>query len=292
MKCPTTFEEIMDLFNSKIAESENLDYKQELGSSARANTEIAKDVSSFANTEGGVILYGIEEKDGIPTRIVWIRARKVKERIEDIVGHHIQPNLESFHIERIANPKDDEEAVFSVCILRSSHTIHMVNNTYYKRHKFKSAPMGHREIMEAISRRGIRDSLLLEIRSNLELAERTSKVISEAQEYRQRDPGRGPLPIFTPFKEDAWKAMISSGLIHTSGINIQKAMEAYSIISDLNHLIDCQKYGHRLIITTLVKENDIQRNVEYGSRILVLMKEKIPILVTLLQNLIPSQEEQ
>ena len=75
-------EYIQLLIDNKIKESINLDYKTELG---KINDEIAKDISAFANTSGGRIIYGIEEIKNLPTSINWIGSKNVRERIENII---------------------------------------------------------------------------------------------------------------------------------------------------------------------------------------------------------------
>ena len=94
-------EDIRSLMCNKIGESLNLDYKKELGS----NEEIAKDISAFANTLGGKIIYGVNEEGGIPVSMVWIDKEGVKERIENVILSRIQPELKGYDIYSIENPK-------------------------------------------------------------------------------------------------------------------------------------------------------------------------------------------
>jgi predicted HTH transcriptional regulator len=82
---PINFQEINQdyiesLIESGIEESLHLDYKESLGS----NAEIAKDISSFANSDGGNIIYGIIEEKNKPIGIKLIKGRDVRERIDQI----------------------------------------------------------------------------------------------------------------------------------------------------------------------------------------------------------------
>ena len=64
-----TLTDIQSLIQNRIEEGNTLEYKQELGSD---NNEIAKDVSAFANTQGGTVIYGVQSQDRSPTRINWL----------------------------------------------------------------------------------------------------------------------------------------------------------------------------------------------------------------------------
>ena len=54
------------LMDGKPPESRFLDYKESLPSD---EVELLKDVSAFANTQGGAIVYGIREDNTVPTEI-------------------------------------------------------------------------------------------------------------------------------------------------------------------------------------------------------------------------------
>ena len=69
------------LISNRIEENDQLDYKIEVTDN---NAEIAKEISSFANTNGGNIFYGIEEEKNKPIRIVPIRIVGLRERLDQI----------------------------------------------------------------------------------------------------------------------------------------------------------------------------------------------------------------
>jgi predicted HTH transcriptional regulator len=62
--------DILLLIKEKVQESLTLDYKKSdaLGKADRKKIELSKDVSAFANSAGGVILYGMEEDQHYPTK--------------------------------------------------------------------------------------------------------------------------------------------------------------------------------------------------------------------------------
>ena len=63
MKMPWEWDEddILSMIKDEVQESINLDYKacDSLGKSDGRKREISKDVSAFANSAGGTIIYGI-----------------------------------------------------------------------------------------------------------------------------------------------------------------------------------------------------------------------------------------
>ena len=69
------------LIENGIEENLHLDYKEQLGS----NAEIAKDLSSFANNDGGNIIYGMKEVDNKPIEITPQNYQNLREKIDKII---------------------------------------------------------------------------------------------------------------------------------------------------------------------------------------------------------------
>ena len=139
-------QDIENLIENQIKESLTLEYKE-----ARKNVnEIMKTISAFANTKGGVVIFGLKEKKGIPTSISWVNNRGTKEQIENIILSNIQPKLDGYDIRQIDNPENDDQSVFLITVQESIGTLHMANNIYYTRRKFKSEPMEDIEVKKTI----------------------------------------------------------------------------------------------------------------------------------------------
>lgn len=86
-------------------ETSNLEFKR---SDALENTEankreLAKDVSAMANAAGGVIVYGIEEKDNLADRLDHGTAQ-TKEWIDQVLTSNIEPKIPNVTVQRIALP--------------------------------------------------------------------------------------------------------------------------------------------------------------------------------------------
>ncbi len=90
-------EDIQSLIDNAVCESRSLDYKQELHIDTDGDKkEFLADVSSFANSVGGDIIFGVEEDniDKISTNICGIPYEnddKLIRRIEDLIRQSIQP---------------------------------------------------------------------------------------------------------------------------------------------------------------------------------------------------------
>ncbi|MDR1115242.1 MAG: ATP-binding protein [Tannerella sp.] len=93
--------DIQELITNSVAENKTLEYKQELKiatvpPSDGEKKEFLADVSAFANTEGGDIIYGISEKDSIPKDIIGIEIIKTDEllrKIDNLIRDGLQPRI-------------------------------------------------------------------------------------------------------------------------------------------------------------------------------------------------------
>jgi hypothetical protein len=69
-----TESDLLGLITNGIAESRTLDYKRSLpGNSDADKKEFLADVSSFANTAGGDLVFGIDEDEGLPTQVAGVQ---------------------------------------------------------------------------------------------------------------------------------------------------------------------------------------------------------------------------
>ncbi len=267
-------ESINNLINEKIKESLNLDYKRELD---ERNNEIAKDISAFANASGGKIIYGISEKDGLPSSINWIESKGVKEKIEDVILTHIQPELKGYEIYSIENPDNHSQAIFIVEIPESSDAPHMANYRYYIRRNFKSEYMEDSEVKNAIFRKGLRKALENEINQNIDLANKSHKFIYE---YTEEYGGNDQILII-PFHIEAWKAFVNSGMLFILKDRANVLVEAYNIIHEINFLIDTLRYGNYGNNGIRIATIDYPR----GEKIYLIIREKINKLKPILQKI-------
>mgnify|MGYP001577763024 CR=1 FL=1 len=126
-----TYSDITNLWEHGQNETLNLEFKKEISSDSK---EIAKDVSSFANAEGGVIIYGIEENKGKAIKSNGIKICQNSERIQQIISSSTSPSV-PIDIMSISETKTSEMEFIIVKIPKSPFMIHQVTTTskYYIR---------------------------------------------------------------------------------------------------------------------------------------------------------------
>ena len=158
---PTTLAEVDQLIKDQVQEDINLDYKDsralfEKGNSINRN-EIAKDVSAFANSGGGMLIYGVQETKNLPVRVdggVEL-ALITRERLEQVINSNITPRIDNLRIVQI--PVSATNFIYVVQVPKSYRAPHQEKNTkkYYKRYNFESVAMEDYEINDIRSRRRI-----------------------------------------------------------------------------------------------------------------------------------------
>src|ERR1043165_1963912 len=114
MIIPRTIEDLNAFLTNQITEDLHLDYKRSATfekPQQDVKTDLSKDVSAFANSDGGVLIYGIVEDnttklpvsldDGVDHK-VWTR-----ERIESLINAHISPRIDGLEVMQIGSPLID-----------------------------------------------------------------------------------------------------------------------------------------------------------------------------------------
>lgn len=93
------------LIDDKVAERKTIEYKRDLpGNSYKDRKEFLADVSSFANTVGGYLIYGIDTKHGIPVELCGVELASVddfKLTCENRLRDGLFPQIPPFDIHPI-----------------------------------------------------------------------------------------------------------------------------------------------------------------------------------------------
>jgi len=144
------------LIANGIEENSELEYKSAaaLQRDDKKMTEASKDVSAFANSNGGVLIYGISEdrtNRHLPGNIDPVDRKAItKEWLEQILNARIRPRIHGIkiHVVKIADDK-----VVYILEIPKSETAHQANDKlYYRRHNFSVESMFDSEIRDVMAR--------------------------------------------------------------------------------------------------------------------------------------------
>lgn len=141
---------IKSLIQNGIEESTYVDFKAgaALSKIDSKKKEISKDVSAFANSAGGIIIYGLNEKNHKADSISFIDGNEFsKEWLEQIISSTIQRNIQGLKIFPIRNNGNVNESIYVVQIPESIDAPHMCKDQrYYRRYDFQSVAMEEYEV--------------------------------------------------------------------------------------------------------------------------------------------------
>jgi hypothetical protein len=159
-----TFQEIQNLCAEKEHESLTLEFKtcNELRPGANhpqddIKNEISKDISSFLNSAGGRIIYGIREKNSraeeIDGDLFSVTEKYIPEWITEIARSRIQPPP-TLDVYPIALQQGDLNSRFLlvVDIQQGDQAYQSADKRYYKRVGAQPKPMEHYEVVDAMNR--------------------------------------------------------------------------------------------------------------------------------------------
>lgn len=149
-----TEEDLTKFLEKAYEESLNLEYKH----SNKLNggtVDLTKTISSFANSEGGLLIIGISEREEnnrrLPGEITWdSNPSHTKEWVEEMTLNKIRPRIDA----RISIVNSASGQVFLIDVSQSSNPPHMAaDNRYYQRHNFSTDPMEHYQVADYFGKR-------------------------------------------------------------------------------------------------------------------------------------------
>ena len=151
-------EDLRQLIEVAMQESINLDYKQcgSLAKEERKKNEISKDVSAFANSAGGTIVYGMIENKHVPTAIDhgFDPEDISKEWLEQVINSRIQRRIDGVKVKQVSLSKTHPgQVAYVVSIPQSLRAPHQASDKkFYKRFNFQSVAMEEYEIRDVARR--------------------------------------------------------------------------------------------------------------------------------------------
>ncbi|MEX1254865.1 MAG: ATP-binding protein [Dehalococcoidia bacterium] len=154
---------LVALVKQRATEGPDLDFKASAAidfstpeARAKSRFDLTKDVSSFANSAGGTLIYGIIEDRKTHT------ARKLDvgydpgvvnhERIGQVINS-IKPRLANVRVRRIELSTNSPGKVAYVVVVPQASTAHQASDKrYYRRFNFEAVPMEDYEIRDVMRR--------------------------------------------------------------------------------------------------------------------------------------------
>ena len=172
-------EDLQLLVDDQVSERKTIEYKSNLpGNSDSEKKEFFADVSSFANSIGGILVYGIKESNGIPTALEGIKdinGDDEKLAIENSIRSGIAPRIHG--IETAAISLNSGNSIILISIPSSWQQPHMV--TYKGSSKFFTRSSNGKYPMDVSE---IHSSFVLSETATVQIrdfrAERLSNIVS------------------------------------------------------------------------------------------------------------------
>ncbi|MCE2617121.1 AlbA family DNA-binding domain-containing protein [Phocaeicola oris] len=153
-----TIEDIRLLISNAVEESTEMEYKRSFADDKQKRREdIAKDISAMANANGGIIIYGLNQKEttkehAIPEEIKPIPSDSMsKDQLAQIISSNISPRIKDIEITYI--PYNQEGGIFVVEVPKSQ-TAHqnLTNHLYHIRRNATIEIMEDFEIRDIMNR--------------------------------------------------------------------------------------------------------------------------------------------
>ena len=192
--------DLQSLVDNAVAENKSLEYKSELpGSADSLKIKYLSEVSSLANTVGGMMIFGIKENDKhVPTSLDGVEADDTDEiirRLEQIIRSGISPRIPRLTTRAIKLSND--KYAFLIRVEKSWASPHMVilgdHGKFYNRSSAGKYPMDVDELRDAFGR-----AEALSIKMKRFIQERNAAIFSEDTPVKL-EPGAKMVCHFIPF---------------------------------------------------------------------------------------------
>jgi len=164
-----TRDDLVQLVDAGEQESTTLEYKASDALYRGCRTELSKDVSAMANASGGLIVFGIAEKDHKPTGVdAGVSDPTITpEWIENVLTSNIRPPIPDVRIKAI---RLDQGTAFVIHVPQAAtFAPHQAqDNKYYRRRNFKCEPMEDAEVRDVMRRSNVSHPVISFTFCNLE----------------------------------------------------------------------------------------------------------------------------
>ena len=165
-------EDILNLINADVQEGTYLEFKdagafyKEQRRGANCKEEIGKDISAFANSDGGIIIYGLHEgKNQQAEKITYIDSIQFsKDWLQAVIEGNTKRPVTDLIIHPVLNPENSNEQIYVVVIKASAHAPHMaMDGKFYRRNNKGNVIMEEYEVRDMYYRTGKTDLEIVDI---------------------------------------------------------------------------------------------------------------------------------
>lgn len=271
-----TEEDLHNLIKNKVIENKTLEYKEKLNlSKDNDKKEFLADITAFANSEGGYIIYGIRENKGLPVEFLGIEDKdQDKDKLTQTINNLLQDGVSP----RIADVKlhflelNNEKQILIIKILQSFMSPHRVvikgHNEFYARNSNGKYKMDVNELRTAFM---FQQNILHEIQDNYK------RRINEITEQFNGDERKCPLILleFMPISGFKFNTYLNQSKIKSIAENtrLKDSFGSNSVINiegvkreigGLQYLF----YKHKDIVEIATKGYIVQEEKEVDERII------------------------
>ncbi len=148
-----TISDIQALIDNHAEESVHLELKRANALSRENADKITKTLSAFANSDGGVVIYGVAEQDHVASDYSFVDGNIITTEHISLFARYVQPAIDGLTIYPIRRDDDFSKSIYVVKVPRSDKAPHMAkDHRYYKRNNVESIPMEDFDVKDVMNR--------------------------------------------------------------------------------------------------------------------------------------------
>jgi hypothetical protein len=152
MFVPRSLEDLKRIVEQRLEETARLEFKRQLPEPGK-NDDLAKDLAAMANTEGGVIIYGIEQDEmGRAKDLRPFEVAGTGERVTLVAQNSLDEPLTLGSVQSIASEDGETLGFLVVEVPRSERAPHLHQGSAWGRTPKGNAPLTRRRIGELFAR--------------------------------------------------------------------------------------------------------------------------------------------
>lgn len=148
-----TFDDIQALIDNHAEEGVHLELKRADALSEKHADKVTKAFSAFANSDGGLVIYGIAEENHVASEYSFIDGNKITTETISTYARYVQPSINGLKIYPIRKDGDFSKSIYVVQVPKSEDAPHMAkDHRFYKRNNVESIPMEYYDVKDVMNR--------------------------------------------------------------------------------------------------------------------------------------------